>query len=117
MPFKKLGGGRYEGPSGKTFNLAQVKLYYAGGEKFPGQKKAGGGIVKSAFTKGTGPVNTTYAEGGEVLQATKSRFLKTPNEFTTGKGVPQAYNKSGKGGEMSKLEGDSKSETPIKPRA
>lgn len=72
--------------------------------------------MKPTFAKGTGAIDATYAEGGPVLQATKSRFLKTPNEFTTGKGVPQAYNKSGKGGEMSKLEGDSKSETPIKPR-
>ena len=39
MPFKKVGKDRYKGPTGKTFNKAQVKLYYANGEKFPGQKK------------------------------------------------------------------------------
>ena len=41
MPFKKLGHGKYAGPSGKHFDLAQVRLYYAGGGKFPGQKTAG----------------------------------------------------------------------------
>lgn len=39
MPFKKVGKDKYKGPSGKTFNKKQVKLYYAKGGKFPGQKK------------------------------------------------------------------------------
>ena len=38
--FKKLGDGRYEGKSGKVFNKKQVELFYAGNEKFPGQKNA-----------------------------------------------------------------------------
>jgi hypothetical protein len=38
MPFKKLGADRYEGPSGKIFNAAQVRLYYSQGGKFPGEK-------------------------------------------------------------------------------
>lgn len=38
MPFAKLGHGRYEGPSGRKFDLAQVRLWYAKGGKFPGQK-------------------------------------------------------------------------------
>ena len=115
MPFKKLGSGRYEGPSGKTFSLPQVKLYYAN-DGFPGQKKAGGGPVK--FTKGEGPKNARYAEGGEVLQKQASRFMKTPDVFREdrGEGATQDYKKSGKGGELSKTEGDSKSEKPIKPR-
>lgn len=29
MPFKKISGNKYQGPSGKTFNLKQVKLAYA----------------------------------------------------------------------------------------
>ena len=29
MPFQKIGTDKYEGPSGKTFNLKQVKLAYA----------------------------------------------------------------------------------------
>jgi hypothetical protein len=55
MPFTKLGGGMYQGPSGRKFNLQQVKLYYAGGDHFPGQpgfkgraRFAKGGIVRSA---------------------------------------------------------------------
>jgi len=40
MPFKKLGGGRYEGPSGKVFNYNQVRMYYSRGGSFPGQKKS-----------------------------------------------------------------------------
>lgn len=39
MPFTKTSGGKYRSPSGRTFNEAQVRLYYAGGGKFPGQKK------------------------------------------------------------------------------
>ncbi len=41
MPFKKLGTNKYEGPSGKKFNLNQVKMYYARGGSFPGQKQSG----------------------------------------------------------------------------
>jgi len=41
MPFKKKGKDDYTGPSGKHFDLAQVKLYYSLGGKFPGQKKRG----------------------------------------------------------------------------
>jgi len=37
MPFQKLGKNKYQGPSGKTFTLAQVKLYYYLGGHFPGQ--------------------------------------------------------------------------------
>jgi len=29
MPFEKIGTDEYKGPSGKTFNLKQVKLAYA----------------------------------------------------------------------------------------
>ena len=36
--FGKEGHGKYRGPSGKTFDLAQVKLFYSRGGKFPGQK-------------------------------------------------------------------------------
>lgn len=37
MPFKKVGKDDYTGPSGRHFDLAQVKLYYAHGGSFPGQ--------------------------------------------------------------------------------
>ena len=42
MPFKKLAPDKYQGPSGRTFNLNQVKRYYARGGHF-----AKGGVVKS----------------------------------------------------------------------
>jgi hypothetical protein len=41
MPFKKIGKNRYRGPSGRTFNAKQVRLYYAKGGKFPTRRRAG----------------------------------------------------------------------------
>ena len=41
MPFEPIGKGKFRSPSGRTFNLAQVRLWYAGGGKFPGQKGKG----------------------------------------------------------------------------
>src|SRR5262245_44645966 len=38
MPFEKVGRDKYESPSGRKYNLKQVRLYYAGGGHFPGQK-------------------------------------------------------------------------------
>lgn len=38
MPFKKVAPGKYESPSGRKYNSAQVKLYYSMGGHFPGQK-------------------------------------------------------------------------------
>lgn len=35
---KKGGTDKYVGPSGRHFNLAQVKLFYSNKGKFPGQK-------------------------------------------------------------------------------
>ncbi len=40
MPFKKTGKDEYVSPSGRHFNGAQVRLWYAGGGKFPGQKQS-----------------------------------------------------------------------------
>jgi len=65
-------------------------------------------------TKGTGPVSANFAKGGEVI-TTRSKFLKTQDTFRTSI-QEQDYEKSGKGGTLSKLEGDAKSEKPIKPR-
>jgi hypothetical protein len=64
--------------------------------------------------KGSGPVSAKYAQGGECI-TTRSRFLKTPNSFTTGK-QKNDFGKVGKGGTLSKMEGDSKKEKAIKPR-
>ncbi len=41
MPFTKMGQNSYVSPSGRHFNGAQVRLYYAGGGKFPGEKGPG----------------------------------------------------------------------------
>ena len=38
MPFVKIGKDKYKSPSGRIFNGAQVRLWYEGGGKFPGQK-------------------------------------------------------------------------------
>lgn len=47
MPYKSLGGGKFKGPSGKIFNTAQVKLYYANGGKFPHMRKKKNGKSKT----------------------------------------------------------------------
>ena len=38
MPFKRTGPNSYVSPSGNHFNSAQVRLFYANGGKFPGEK-------------------------------------------------------------------------------
>jgi hypothetical protein len=39
MPFTKIGPDRYQSPSGRVYNAAQVRLYYANGGAFPGERK------------------------------------------------------------------------------
>jgi len=39
MPFTKIGPNTYVSPSGRKYNGEQVKLYYANGGKFPGEKR------------------------------------------------------------------------------
>ena len=41
MPFTKVGKDDYTSPSGRHYNFAQVKLWHAGGGKFPGEKGPG----------------------------------------------------------------------------
>jgi hypothetical protein len=43
MPFKKVGTNDYTGPTGKHFDLNQVRLYYANGGAFPGQSRQAAG--------------------------------------------------------------------------
>jgi hypothetical protein len=64
--------------------------------------------------KGKGPVSATFATGGEVITS-NSRFMKAQDVYRTNI-ERNSYGKSGKGGEMSEVSGDTKSETPIKPR-
>lgn len=40
MPFQRIGKNDYTSPSGRHYDLAQVRLWYANGGKFPGQKMA-----------------------------------------------------------------------------
>lgn len=68
-----------------------------------------------ASYKGSGPVSANYACGGPAI-TTKSRFLKTPDLFRTGKSDGQDYDKKGKGGTLSKTEGDAKKLPAIKPK-
>jgi hypothetical protein len=74
------------------------------------------------YTKGTGAVSAKYAMGGACLHDTRSKFMKTPNQFTSRKEatknpeVEQDYGKTGKGGTLSKTEGESKKQPVIKPR-
>jgi hypothetical protein len=67
----------------------------------------------NTYSKGTGPVSAKFAVGGPVITS-RSRFMKTPDPFRTDI-ERQDYGKTGKGGELSKLEGD-KSEPAVKPR-
>jgi hypothetical protein len=64
--------------------------------------------------KGKGPVSAKYAVGGPEVTS-RSQFMKAPDQFRTDK-ERLDYDKKSKGGELSKLEGDTKSEKPIKPR-
>lgn len=61
MPFKKVGDDDYVGPSGKHFNLAQVRLYYSNGGKFPKHHKSHA-HGKASYACG-GPVVATQEYG------------------------------------------------------
>ena len=96
MPFKKTGSDSYTSPSGRHFNGAQVKLFYANGGKFPGQKGEG------EMQKGHKPVDMAYAAGGPVLGRTRD-FMKIKDEFRdpdegdASADEDQKYAKSGEG--------------------
>lgn len=72
-------------------------------------------MALSYGSKGKGPVSCGYASGGPSI-TTNSRFLKTPDVFRTSI-EQQDYDKKGKGGSLSKMEGESKSEKAIKPKS
>jgi hypothetical protein len=65
--------------------------------------------------KGKGPVSAGYASGGPSI-TTRSRFMKVPDTFRTSL-QKQDYDKKGKGGTLSKMEGETKVEKAIKPRS
>lgn len=71
------------------------------------------------YAKGSGPVSAQYAAGGPPI-TTKSRFLKTPDMFRDVAKVEdteQDYTKKGKGGTLSKTEGETKKLPAIKPKS
>ena len=72
-------------------------------------------MALSSESKGKGPVSAAFAKGGDVI-TTKSRFLKVPDSFRTGQ-QKNDFAKSGKGGTLSKTEGDTKKLPAIKPRS
>lgn len=57
----------------------------------------------------------TFARGGPPI-TTRSRFIKTPDAFRTGIQKTD-FDKTGKGGELSKTEGETKAKTPPKPKS
>lgn len=76
MPFKKVGQDDYTSPSGRHFNEAQVRLWHANGDKFPGEKTSEAPMSKMNDTR----KEASYANGGVVLGRTKD-FIKQPDRF------------------------------------
>ena len=56
-----------------------------------------------------------FAQGGPVV-TTRSRFMKSPNTFRDDNEIVD-YEKKGKTGTLSKPEGETKVEKPVKPRS
>jgi hypothetical protein len=106
MPFKKVGKDDYTSPGGRHFNTAQVKLYHAHGNSFPGQE---------AKVKGSGPKTASYAQGGEVLGRTKD-FMKTPDRFRDSQFVKKTEDVWGKGESAANPKAKDKSLKAVKPR-
>jgi len=65
MPFKKAGPDHYISPTGRSYNGAQVRLYYANGGKFPGEKRAAAEARKpnSVSAKPNSAKGLNYAAG------------------------------------------------------
>lgn len=62
MPFTKTGPDQYTSPSGRKYNAAQVRLYYAGGGRFPGEKP-NSAKPKPNSVKPARPASIDYAAG------------------------------------------------------
>ena len=100
MPYKKVGTNDYVSPSGKHINSAQLRLWHAQGEKWPGEKHSEKAMKN--YAKGGDVRVASYAAGGPVLGRTRE-FLKEPDEFRdpdehiTTPDKDQLYGKSGEG--------------------
>jgi len=118
MPFKKVGNNDYTSPSGRHFNQAQVRLYYANGGHFPGEKGyAEGGIVNKGYM---GKVEA-FAAGGPVLGRTRD-FMKQSDRFRDQKFQPSektddVFGKGTKGGVNAAPPAKGKSLPAVKPRS
>jgi hypothetical protein len=73
MPFTKTGPNQYTSPSGRNFNLNQVRMYYARGGNFPGQKGMGDQLGPSLIRSPTAPgkaKSPTLSPSGKTNAAT-----------------------------------------------
>lgn len=116
MPFKKVGNDDYTSPSGRHFDSAQVRLYYAHGGHFPGQEgHSEGGTVNKGYMAKT----QAYAAGGPVL-GRSADFMKQPDRFRgnlqPNPKVEPTQDDFGKGGKSKAPTGKDKSEKPVLPR-
>lgn len=99
MPYHKVGPNTYASPKGNEINGKQLRLWYANGQKWPGEKHSEGNM---SYAKGGEIRNMSYAKGGPVLGKT-SNFMKVPDEFRDPDEAnavadeDQKYGKSGEG--------------------
>lgn len=101
MPYHRVGPNDYVSPNGNHINSSQLRLWYANGQKWPGEKHSEG---KMNYAKGGDVRVASYAAGGPVLGRTRD-FVKEPVEFRDpdeGKmgdsaDADQKYGKSGPG--------------------
>ena len=99
MPYKRVGPNDYVSPNGNHINSAQLRLWYAKGQKWPGEKHS---EAKMSYAKGGDVHNTSYAAGGPVL-GRKVDFMKIKDEFrdpdegNATADEDQKYGKSGEG--------------------
>lgn len=108
MPYHRVGPNDYQSPSGKHINSAQLRLWYANGQKWPGEKHSEGAMK---YAKGGDVRPANYAAGGPVLGRTRD-FMKVPDPFRTDK----QNSDYGSKGSPAKRTGD-KSLTAVKPRS
>lgn len=114
MPYHRVGPNDYASPNGKHINSAQLRLWYANGQKWPGEKHSEG---KMKYSKGGDVRPAAYANGGAVLGRTRD-FMKEPNSFNAMRHGREEYTEQdySSKGSPAKRTGD-KSLKAIKPRS
>lgn len=112
MPFTKVGKDDFTSPSGRHFNGAQVRLWHANGDKFPGEKTSESAMSNKGYEGKT----QSFAEGGLVLGRTKD-FIKEPDRFRDSQFRKKTEDDFGKGsGKSEAPPAKGKSLSPIKPK-